>query len=106
MKRHGGNIFFSFESILAHHLLTMDVQLGRSGETQDCDHVILHGRKLKISFHRTVRVTDNKDVSDMPPDFGTFPLLPVGGFKKVPNHVVKMGGVMLPMYREFLGCLG
>lgn len=49
-----------FDLILAYRLLTMEVELKRSGETQDCDHVLLDSGKLKISFHRTVRVTDNR----------------------------------------------
>lgn len=82
----------------------MDIEIGRSGETssQDFDQVLLGSGKLKISFHRTIRVTDSNDVSDMPPDLGRFPILPINGFNKVPGEVVKMGGIMIPMYRELL----
>lgn len=78
----------------------MDIKFGKSPEAQDFDHVLIGGGNLEISFHRTVRVTDNRNVSDMPPTFGRFPLLPVNSFKRVPSGVAEKGGMMIPMYRE------
>lgn len=61
---------------------------------------------LQISFRRTIRVSDNHQVSLLPPDLGEFPL------KAVSQHADKMrpemsakGGLFFPMYRKSPSCL-
>ncbi len=62
------------------------------------DHVSFGDGQLEISFHRTVKVSDNQIASDMPPDLGAFPVYPASCFGKVPSAVRKKGGVFIPMH--------
>ncbi|KAF2839303.1 hypothetical protein M501DRAFT_1011167 [Patellaria atrata CBS 101060] len=56
---------------------------------------------LGISFRRTIRVADNEDTSDLPPDLGTFPLYAVDTYKnKLPESISEKGGVFFPMYQR------
>lgn len=58
--------------------------------------------ELSISFHRTVRVTDNDDsVNALPPNLGKFPLYKTDDFeKRLPSNIEKSGKILLPMYRK------
>jgi hypothetical protein len=57
--------------------------------------------QLKISFRRTVRVPDNADRSELPPDLGAFPLYKVNDYAKtLPAGIVAKGGVFMPMYSK------
>lgn len=57
--------------------------------------------ELKISLCRTIRVADNFDASNLPPDVGRFPLFSVAEFEEtMPQHMVEKGGLFFPMYRE------
>jgi hypothetical protein len=56
---------------------------------------------LSISFMRTVRIPEDKNDYDLPPDLGRFPLFDVRPFSdKLPASMVAQGGLFLPMYRE------
>ena len=63
---------------------------------------IIINNDLKISFRRTIRVPDNHQASELPPDLGAFPL------KSVNKHMGKMcasmaakGGLFFPMHRKW-----
>jgi hypothetical protein len=95
---------FVFQSVSILIAVNMNCELGDSAGPAHVgpDHLRLAGAggKLEISFHRTVRVSDNKGASDMPPDMGTFPIFPVSTFKKLPERMSRKGGLLVPMYRE------
>lgn len=56
---------------------------------------------LTISFHRTVRVPDSKQLSKLPPDLGKFPLFQIKDFaERLPPEMVAKGGLFMPMYRK------
>ena len=56
---------------------------------------------LHITFHRTVRVSDNDKTNDLPPSFGTFPLYHVKDYaRKLPQFMVAKGGLFMPMYQR------
>lgn len=60
-------------------------------------------QRLTITFHRTLRVADNQNASDLPPDCGTFPLYRTTDYEKsLPKHVSAKGGYFIPMYREYM----
>lgn len=63
---------------------------------------VTHGNtNLDISFHRTLRVPDGKEDSELPPSMGTFPLYSVANYKeRLPEDIVAKGGLFLPMYRK------
>ncbi|KAF2805015.1 ubiquitin-domain-containing protein [Mytilinidion resinicola] len=64
------------------------------------DAVVLN-EDLEISFRRTIRVLDNKQTSNLPPDLGAFPLYPVSKYAKtLPADMTSKGGVFLPMYHK------
>lgn len=65
------------------------------------DYIDLAGGKLKISFHRTVRVSDDEIISNMPPSFGPFPIYPVSKFKNMPTEIQKKKGYFIPMYSKY-----
>lgn len=80
----------------------MDPRLAEFNDViQGPDHVCLAGGKLKISFHRTVRVSDDDNISDMPPSFGPFPIYPVSKFNNMPAAIKKKKGYFIPMYSKF-----
>lgn len=63
------------------------------------DHVLLGD--LDISFRRTVRVPDNQQLSQLPPNIGKFPLFQVKDYAdKMPREMVDKGGLFIPMYRK------
>ncbi|KAF2118753.1 integral membrane protein [Lophiotrema nucula] len=65
------------------------------------DASVIVDNDLKISFHRTVRVPDNQQVSFLPPDLGAFPLKPVSQFAhKLPPDMAGKGGLFLPMFQS------
>jgi hypothetical protein len=56
---------------------------------------------IKIEFKRTIRVPDNKQVSELPPGLGNFALYKVADHaRKLPETMAAKGGIFLPMYRE------
>lgn len=56
---------------------------------------------LEISFHRTVRISDNHKSSALPPSLGRFPLYQVENYANtLPHTMAAKGGLFLPMYRE------
>ena len=61
----------------------------------------LHNKeKVDISFKRTVKVPDNIDVFNFPPDHGNMPLYSVKDFKhSLPPNMVAKRGLFMPMYR-------
>lgn len=59
------------------------------------------GESLEISFQRTMRVPDNKDISHLPPAIGTFGLHEVSQYKdKLPHNMAAKGGLFFSMYRK------
>lgn len=63
------------------------------------DHVLLGD--LDISFRRTVRVPDNQQLSQLPPNIGKFPLFQVKDYAdKMPPEMVDKGGLFIPMYQR------
>ena len=56
---------------------------------------------LRMTFRRTIRVPDNHESSDLPPDMGKFPLYQVDKYAdRLPVSMTQKGGVFLPMYRK------
>jgi hypothetical protein len=56
---------------------------------------------LRITFRRTIRVPDNHESSDLPPDMGKFPLYKVDKYAdRLPISMTQKGGIFLPMYRK------
>jgi hypothetical protein len=56
---------------------------------------------LRITFRRTIRVPDNHESSDLPPDMGKFPLYKVDKYAdRLPINMTQKGGVFLPMYQK------
>ena len=59
------------------------------------------GARLRISFHRTLRIPDDGDEYPLPPGLGSFRLRHVDDFaSKVPASWLQRGGVMMPMYQS------
>jgi len=47
-----------------------------------------------------VRVADNEEVNDLPPDLGALPLFACSQYKdKLPEAMASKGGFFMPMYR-------
>ena len=62
--------------------------------------VVVNGG-LRISFHRTIRVPDNDQISLLPPDLGAYPLWSVQKYStKMPVEMAAKGGLFFPMYRK------
>lgn len=58
--------------------------------------------QLEISFKRTVRIPDNNDEFELPPDMGNFPLYKIEKYaQSLPEIVTAKRGVLMPMYREY-----
>jgi hypothetical protein len=57
---------------------------------------------MELSFRRTIRVPDDGNVYNMPPDLGRFPLYSVAQYKTLPQEIVQKGGCFLPIYGTFL----
>ncbi|OAL44950.1 hypothetical protein IQ07DRAFT_591790 [Pyrenochaeta sp. DS3sAY3a] len=61
----------------------------------------IHLDDLQISFHRTLRVPDNRDSSKLPPSLGRFSLYNAVDYaEQLPRNMVKKGGAFLSMYRR------
>ncbi|KAJ3545755.1 hypothetical protein NMY22_g2313 [Coprinellus aureogranulatus] len=57
--------------------------------------------ELTIRCHRTLRVPDGEEVSELPPDMGTFPIFPIAQIgSRVPEDMKKRGGFIMPMFRR------
>ncbi|KAK6496968.1 hypothetical protein TWF481_001947 [Arthrobotrys musiformis] len=62
---------------------------------------ILVDGQLQISFRRTVKVPDNQQTSNLPPDLGPFKLTNVNyGSDRLPASIKAKGGLLLPMYER------
>ncbi|TVY65745.1 hypothetical protein LSUE1_G008321 [Lachnellula suecica] len=73
---------------------------GRAG-AHDCFHVHqgTDAEALTISFQRTIRVPDNNEVHNLPPDLGNFPLYNVSHFKdNMPEGMALKGGAFMPVH--------
>lgn len=58
-------------------------------------------QRLEISFQRTIRVPDNGTVNKLPPGLGSFTLHKIQDYAhRLPDEVVKKGGVFLPMHQK------
>lgn len=58
-------------------------------------------QELRVSFQRTLRVSDNVGISQLPPGLGKFPLFKVRNYaSRLPPEMVAKGGVFLPMYQK------
>ncbi|QPC69412.1 hypothetical protein HYE68_000164 [Fusarium pseudograminearum] len=56
---------------------------------------------LEICFKRTIRVPDNDDTNDLPPDAGSFPLYKVDDYAQtLPLSMTQKGGLFIPMYQK------
>jgi hypothetical protein len=56
---------------------------------------------LEITFHRTVRVPDNNNTYQLPPNLGDFPIYSVQDYKeRLPNEMAAKDGLFFPIYRE------
>lgn len=57
---------------------------------------------VAITFKRTIRVPDNtKQVSNLPPDLGTFPLYQVGEYaSRLPQAMARKGGAFFHMHQR------
>lgn len=80
------------------------VTLGTYGYEDHRNIQISHGSlksALTITFQRTLRVPDNKDVNSLPPSLGEFPLYSVAEYKhRMPDDMAKKGGIFLPMFQK------
>lgn len=57
-------------------------------------------QRLSISFKRTVRVADNGDTNDLPPDLGAFPVYQSSKYAgRLPDHLSRKGGFFIPVSR-------
>jgi len=57
--------------------------------------------KLDITLRRTIRVPDNGDCFNLPPDMGAFPIFNVEQYRSsLPKSLVEKGGVFVPIYRK------
>lgn len=56
---------------------------------------------IVISFQRTIRVSDSKEISQLPPGLGAFNIYKVADYaSKLPETMAAKGGIFLPMYRK------
>lgn len=88
---------------------TAPLRVSLANPMQDCSGNktirIAHGpiATLDISLRRTVRVPDNGNAYNLPPDCGEFPIYAVSQFKdKLPQNMVSKGGLFVPIYGECL----
>lgn len=84
----------------------LDVKLGSKSDARhiNIDRSVkgFEHQDLKISFQRTVRVSDNADVNNLPPGLGAFPLHAVADYKAImPKAMLSRGGFFFPMYRKY-----
>ena len=52
---------------------------------------------VDISFHRTVRVADNKDIHSLPPTLGPNVLYRASQYSKLPRSIRKGDGLFFPV---------
>jgi hypothetical protein len=72
---------------------------------KDHDNLVVN-EDLKIFFKRTIRVPDNQQNSDLPPDLGKFPLKKVSDFAdKLPESMASKGGLFFPMHCKYFAPL-
>ncbi|PGG98055.1 hypothetical protein GX51_07029 [Blastomyces parvus] len=79
----------------------MNCQL-KQNDHSSCPDVISvdHGR-LRIAFHRTIRVPETDKEFHLPPSFGTFPLYSVKQFEKqLPANMSLKGGLFFPIHER------
>lgn len=56
---------------------------------------------LEISFKRTIRVPDNKELSKLPPGLGSFPLYRVQDYAhRLPPNMMDKGGIFFPVHQR------
>ncbi|KAI0832186.1 hypothetical protein F5Y06DRAFT_307499 [Hypoxylon sp. FL0890] len=61
----------------------------------------MKSQSLRISFQRTIRVSDYVDRCDLPPDIGTFPLFKVRDYaQRLPPEMAAKGGLFFPMHQK------
>lgn len=57
---------------------------------------------FQLSFHRTLRVPDNHDITKLPPSLGRFPIYNAADYaSNLPEEMARKGGCFLSMYREW-----
>lgn len=64
----------------------------------------VEARSLKVSFQRTIRVSDNGTTNDLPPGFGAFPLSSMSDYQEsnaLPAAMKAKGGYFMPMHRTY-----
>jgi hypothetical protein len=59
-------------------------------------------RVLKVSFKRTIRVSDNNTTNSLPPSLGNFPMSKVSSYSDLPSDMKAKGGYFLPMHRQYI----
>lgn len=58
--------------------------------------------QLLIAFERTIRVPDNRNVNNLPPGLGEFPLYKVEDYNdRLPRDMSAKQGLFMPIYREY-----
>ncbi|KLJ13266.1 hypothetical protein EMPG_11788 [Blastomyces silverae] len=79
----------------------MNCELGRSGHGNHRNVISLDDGRLRISFHRTIRLPETDKVFPLPPSFGEFPLYSVKEFEKqLPANMSLKGGLFLPIHER------
>ena len=69
--------------------------------TQTNDDLEIDGGKLRISFHRTLRIPETRGMHDLPANLGKFPLFNVVNYaSRMPGDMAQKGGVFLPLYQR------
>ena len=69
--------------------------------TQTNDDLEIDGGKLRISFHRTLRVPETRGTHDLPANLGKFPLFNVANYaSRMPGDMAQKGGIFLPLYQR------
>ncbi|KAF7876494.1 hypothetical protein EAF04_001584 [Stromatinia cepivora] len=59
------------------------------------------GGHIEISFHRTIRVPDDCNTHQLPPDLGNFPIFSIDEHaEKLPVDLVRKGGVFIPIFQR------
>ncbi|CAD6455741.1 952fec00-b09f-4441-98f5-cb8d438bcf9e [Sclerotinia trifoliorum] len=59
------------------------------------------GGSMGISFHRTIRVPDDGNNYQLPPDLGKFPIYDIDEFAgKLPIELVRKGGIFIPIWQR------
>jgi hypothetical protein len=79
--------------------LTVQKTLDNRIEITDEAALYCNIKNLSISFIRTIRVADNEEVADLPPNLGAFPLYEVSKYAdKLPSYMALKGGLFFPMW--------